>query len=145
MVDLMGHWSNLSYQGERIQALVEMAPSGLIEPKSRTTKQIHRRLRPTEIGELVARYKGGATVYELADQFKIHRDTVSRLLERHGVTRRGRPLSPAQIEHAIALYVSGQSLARVAPQLECDPGTVRLALLKAGVPMRDSHGRKRSD
>jgi len=57
-------------------------------------------LRPLEIDELVAGYKAGATVYQLAERFRIHRATVSLLLERQCVPRRNRPLSPAQIDHA---------------------------------------------
>jgi DNA-binding CsgD family transcriptional regulator len=136
----MGQWSKLSDQGERLWKLVEIVPSGVTEAKSRTPKQVHRRLRPTEVGELIASYKNGSTVYELAEQFRIHRETVSALLERQGIPRRGRPLSPAQIEQAAKLYDSGLSLAKVAPQLGCDPGTVRLALLKSGMRMRNNHG-----
>jgi hypothetical protein len=68
---------------------------------------------------------------------------VSSLLERRGVPRRGKPLDPSQIMRAVRLYLSGQSLAKIAPPLKCDPGTVRLALLRSGIKMRDSHGRDR--
>lgn len=139
----MGRWSNHSEQGERLQALVELVPSGPIQPIVRTKKQNQTRLRPAEIAELVVGYRDGATVYELAKRFRVHRDTVSKLLERQGVARRGRPLSPFQIDQAVSLYAGGQSLAKIAPQLECDPGTVRLALIKTGVRLRDCHGRDR--
>jgi DNA-binding CsgD family transcriptional regulator len=149
----MGRWSNLSEQGERLQTLVEMTPSGPEAPKCRTPKQVQRRLRPNEITDLAARYKAGATVYELADRFRIHRGTVSSLLERQGVPRREHSLTSSQIAKAIDLYSSGHSLAKIAPELACNPSTVwlallkagvrMLALLKAGVRMRDSHGRER--
>jgi hypothetical protein len=137
----VGRWSNLSEQGERLQALVEMVPSGPVEPIVRTPKRVSRRLRQPEIDKLVAGYKAGASVYELGRQFQIHRDTVSGILERQSVPRRGRPLSPAQIEKAVRLYGEGQSLAKIAPKLGCHPSTVRLALLGAGVTLRDNHGR----
>jgi len=44
---------------------------------------------------------------------------------------------------AVELYRDGHSAAAMAPHFECDPGTVRLALIKAGVRVRDSHGRER--
>jgi DNA-binding CsgD family transcriptional regulator len=141
----MGRWSNLSEQGKRLQALVEIAPSRSIQPLVRTKRRVQKHLRPAEIADLVAGYKNGATVYQLAGQYQIHRNTVSKLLELQGVPRRGRPLSPVQIEQVVALYASGQSLAKIAPKLECDPGTVRLALLKAGVRMRDSRGQPRTN
>jgi hypothetical protein len=119
-----------------------MVPSGSQTVKTRT-KQIHRRLRPDAIDQLVAGYQAGSTVYQLADQFRIHPSTVSKVLERQGVPRRNRPLSPAQITQAAELYATGQSLVRVGKQLGCDGSTARLALIKAGVQMRDCQGRER--
>ena len=120
-----------------------MVPNGLPRANVQTKKQIHRRLRPPEIVELVAGYKVGATVYQLAERFRIHRGSVSLLLERQRVPRRNRPLSLAQIEQARVLYSTGQSLAKVGNQLGCDANTVRLALVRVGVRMRDCHGRER--
>jgi len=142
-VEVIGRYSNHCDQGERLQDLVEMVPNGLPRANVQTKKQIHRRLRQREIDELVAGYRAGATVYQLANEFRIHRGTVSLLLERHRVSLRNRPLSPAQIEQARVLYATGQSLAKVGKQLGCDANTVRLALVKVGVRMRDSHGRDR--
>jgi hypothetical protein len=96
-----------------------------------------------EIIDLTTRYKAGATVYELADRFRIHRGTVSSLLERQGVPRRGQSLTSSQIAKAIDLYSMGYSLAKIAPEFACNPSTVWLALLKAGMRMKDSHGRER--
>ena len=120
-----------------------MVPNGLPRANVQTKKQIHRRLRQREIDELVAGYRAGATVYQLANEFRIHRGTVSLLLERQRVPLRNRPVSPAQIEQARVLYATGQYLAKVGKQLGCDANTVRLALVKVGVRMRDSHGRDR--
>jgi len=53
-----------------------------------------RKLNSEEILELVRGYQGGLTVYELATQSGIHRETVSVVLEREGVPRRGRPPLP---------------------------------------------------
>ena len=85
----------------------------------------------------------GRRVYQLAEQFRINRGTVSKLLERQGVPRRNCPLSPTQIGRATDLYAAGLSLVSVGKQLECDVRTVHLALPKAGVRMRDTHGRER--
>jgi transposase-like protein len=117
-----------------------MAPSGPSKPISRTIKQIQRRLRGPEIDELVAGYQGGATVYELAEQFGVHRSTVSDVLERQGVARRFGPLSPAQVATASSLYEGGLSLAKVGQQLGCHATTVREALTKAGVEIRPRNG-----
>lgn len=117
----MGRWSNLSEQGERLKTLVEIVPSGPIGPFVRTKKQVQRRLRPAEIAKLVSDYRRGATVYELAEQFSIHRNTVSGILEREGVPRRGQPLTPAQVEQASRLYASGLSLAKIVPHSSVTP------------------------
>jgi len=142
-VEVIGRFSNHCDQGERLRELLEMVPSGPRRAISQTRKQIHRRRRPPEIDELVAGYQAGSTVYQLAERFRIHRGTVSLILERQRVPLRNRPLSPAQIEQARVLYATGQSLAKVGTQLGCDPNTVRLVLVGVGVRMRDCHGRER--
>jgi hypothetical protein len=75
---------------------------------TRTRKQLHRRLRSAEIKKLISGYQAGSTLYPLAEQFRINRETVSKLLERQRVPRRNRPLSPDQIEQAMELYATGQ-------------------------------------
>jgi DNA-directed RNA polymerase specialized sigma24 family protein len=92
---------------------------------------------------LVAGYKAGRTVYELADTLKISKTTVSKHLERQGVPRRMQSLNQEQVDKAIEMYGRGLSLAKIAPTLGCDPGTVRLALINAGVRTRDTQGRER--
>ena len=61
---------------------------------TRTRKQIQRRLRQTEVQELISSYLAGDIVYELAETFRIHRQTVSAILERGGVSRRHRSMTP---------------------------------------------------
>ena len=142
-VDLMGHWSNLSHQGERLRTLVEMVPSGAIEPKSRTTKQIHRRLRQAETEALISDYHSGLKMKELAAKYRINKYTVTKVIQRAGIRPRYPALLPEDIKQAAKLYKSGQSLAVVAKHFGVDPSTIRLALLRTGVAMRDSHGNER--
>jgi DNA-binding CsgD family transcriptional regulator len=73
---------------------------------------------------MVTKYQTGATVNELAQEFRIHRSTASSLLARNGIARRGRPLSHAQIDEALELYATGKSLASVGEELGCDPSTI---------------------
>jgi hypothetical protein len=84
----MGRWSNFSDQGERLQTLVEILPEGTSKVNVRTPRQVQKRLHAEQVSELLMAYKDGNTVYELAKRFKIHRTTVSFILERHGVSRR---------------------------------------------------------
>lgn len=103
-------------------------------------RQVHL---PTQYQlELIERYKAGATQRELAYQYGVHRTTVTKILQRHGVeTRRG--LHPALIDEAVRRYKEGQSLATVGRALGADPGTVKARLIERGVTMRDTHGRPR--
>ena len=116
-MELIGRYSNPFEQGERLRDLVEMVPKGSPEVSAGPRKQVHRRLRPAEIEELVAGYQAGATACQLADRFRIHRTTVLSLLERQSVARRNRSLSFAQVVQARELYAAGQSLAKVGKQL----------------------------
>ena len=80
---------------------------------------MHRRLRNDQIDDLVAGYGHGYTVYPLANEFAINRETVSLILRRRGVAirHRSRSLGPEQVTLASELYGQGLSLARVAERL----------------------------
>ena len=136
----MGRYSNLCEQGERFRELLEMVPSGPLKPTSRTIRKNQRRLRDAELDRLVAGYQSGATVYELADQFGVHRHTVSDILERNDVPRRYQKLSSEQIETARSLYRSGLSLTKIGHQVDRSAETIRQALLRVGIQMRPRNG-----
>ncbi len=143
-VEVLGRYSNQGELASHLQELGNMTPEGEGKPHH-VKRQVQRRLRQDEIKDLVARYQAGSTVYELADQFRIHRVTVSKLLERESIPRRYRVLDDAAIEQAVRLYQDAQSLAAIGHKLKVDPGTVRAGLLKAGVRMRDCQGREQRD
>jgi hypothetical protein len=117
-----------------------MVPKGPSERISRTTRQTQRRLRGPEIDELVADYQAGATTYELAERFRMHRVTVSAILKRKGIALRARPLSPTQITTATQFYHEGLSLLKVGERVGCGTECVRQALMKAGVKIRPRNG-----
>ena len=89
----MGRYLNHSDQGERLRHVLETLPSGPQIAIPRTPKQVHRRLQPAEVDEVVDRYLAGATLKELGKQYQVHRTTVSELLEQRGVQRRYRLLN----------------------------------------------------
>jgi hypothetical protein len=136
----MGRYSNLCDQGERLRELLEMTPKGPSGAFPRTTRQVQRRLRGPEIKELVAGYEAGATVYELAGQFGVHRNTVSASLKRQGVGLRFRSLSSTQVAEATQFYHEGLSLLKVGERLGCGAECVRQALMKAGIEIRPRNG-----
>ena len=89
---------------------------------------------------LAESYKGGATTYELADQFGIYRDRVSLILEQQAVPRRMQSLTVDQIQDAVGLYEKGLSIEKVAKQIGCAKGTIWKELRLAGVSLRKRPG-----
>ena len=104
-------------------------------------RQKQKRLAGDEINQLIAGYKSGPTVYELAVQFGCHRTTVSETLKRNGIKMRRTSLTEAQIKEAIKLYESGLSLVKVGRQIGANGETIRLRLVEQGVKIRDAHER----
>ncbi|WP_255204925.1 helix-turn-helix domain-containing protein [Actinomadura sp. BRA 177] len=94
--------------------------------------------------QLVDDYLDGSTVYQLGERFGVSRQTVSRLLKRHGVTMRMAGMSQEQIDEAARLYEAGQSLARIGAHLGFNDMTVRSRLIERGVKMRPRQGGKLS-
>lgn len=89
------------------------------------------------------RSSAGATVYELAARFGIHRVTVSAHLHSRGVTLRHQGLDDEGVVEAIRLYEGGWSLARIGDRLGVDATTVWTVLKTQGMALRDTHGRER--
>jgi len=139
-MEVLGRYSNPCDQGVRIQAVLEMVPSGPKQAKVRTLRQVQHRLRSEEVEELLNRYQAGAKIGELATIFGVHRDTVSEILDRQGVPRRQRGIPPELVEEVIAAYRGGSSLATIGGEMSVDPGTVALTLRKAGVQLRPRRG-----
>ena len=93
-------------------------------------------LNDTEMARLVEHYKAGASVYELAVEFGVHRTIISQRLKGAGVTMRRRPLTADQVETPAAFYPTGMSLADVGHRLGVHASTVHKALKRRGMVMR---------
>jgi hypothetical protein len=131
-----GRYSNFCDQGERLRYLLQIVTTGPSQPKTRTKKQFQNRLSSAESQALVTAYLAGGSVYGLADQFHVHRNTVSRILEKEGVPRRYRLLQGDTLKSAITSYQRGQSLAMIGQEQGISLDTVRAALTNAGVRLR---------
>jgi len=134
-VELVGVYSNHATTSGRFSELrkrIEESPERAAVRRIRRQKA-PRRFSGEEIAELVQGYRDGLTIYELAIQFGIHRQTVSSALEAEGMPRRRRPLSPAQIEKAAGLRENGWSLAQVGAELGGDPSTVCRTLARTDI------------
>lgn len=62
----------------------------------RQLQQKQKHFTDEEIIILTEEYQNGKTLLELAKQYGCHRDTVSRMLKKHGVKVRGRGVRPPQ-------------------------------------------------
>lgn len=63
--------------------------------------------QPQQVDDLVARYREGATLVELASAFCIHRRTVAEHLARHDVPTRRGGVDPSRIHEAAELNANG--------------------------------------
>jgi len=100
-----------------------------------------KHLNSAQLGLLVERYGSGSTTYELADEFGVHRTTVSQSLKEAKIILRLHPPDDEEIGQMVRLYESRLSLATVGKQLGFSPSTVRRYINSQGIRTRDTHGR----
>lgn len=106
------------------------------ESTSRTPRKAQPRISSEGADRIVEGYTAGKTVYELADEFKCHRVTVSALLKRRGISLRRASPTEEQALEMVRLYQSGLSLAKVSERFDVHASTVLAQLRKRGVPTR---------
>jgi transposase-like protein len=139
-VELMGRYSNHDNMTALRHILAGQGSGRLPARTTGSLRQIQHRLSADEVQRLIELYTHGELIKALAAQFHISRTTVMNHVERAGAPRR-RNLLPHRLYEAQQLYDQGWSLARIGQHLEVNASTVWHALRKAGVPMRDTHGR----
>jgi DNA-binding CsgD family transcriptional regulator len=102
-----------------------------------TIRQHSKRFTSDEIPSLIAEYKNGATVYELADKYGCHRNTISNTLKRNGVIVTIEKITdPGQLDGLMRLYKNGFTALQIAEKLDLGKTTVRRYLREGGVMMR---------
>lgn len=91
---------------------------------------------------MVAAYRAGASVEELAERFGVHRTTAVAHLRLRQVQRRAAftAWDHDDLSAAAAHYASGASLASVAARFGVDPSTVANRFRRAGVAIRPRRG-----
>jgi hypothetical protein len=130
--------------GRALKALPRMLarPESKTVPRSKPTQK-QRRLKPIEVDQLVQAYTDGSTAQQVADAFRVSRDTVLLHLERRGIPRRAfvRKLTDADVSRAANVYLDeGLSLLHVGALFQVDPTTMRREFARAGVPIRPRRG-----
>ena len=134
-VELLGRYSRWTYWKKGTDRIFRHTLRKRTNPTPALPHRV-RKLTDDEVARLVEAYQAGATVYGLAEQFVIHRTTVSLHLKRTGVVLRQRSLREDQVATAASLYQQGWSLARLGEKFDVHPTTVHTALRRAGVPLR---------
>ena len=108
----------------------------------RSVEMAQTLLRPEQVDDLVSEYRSGATLVELAAQFRVNRRTVAAHLVRREVPIRRGSFDPSRIHEAADLYLSGLTLAEVGVKVGAGPQAVRRALASHGIVIRPGGGRR---
>lgn len=87
------------------------APPRPDRPQVRTARQ----LNAEQTERLIAGYRGGATVFDLGEQFGIDRRTVGKILTRNGVPTKHPGLTEEEIDRAPTAPPIDRSPAQVPP------------------------------
>jgi lambda repressor-like predicted transcriptional regulator len=140
-------WSLCAYSNpkvtlETLQHLLRKATSARRPNGRHVPRQNQIRLDPHQAITLVAAYRDGKSIKELAQRYGVHRTTVDSLLRRFDVELRQRGLAANEVTAAARLYEQGWSLARLGSKYGVDPSTVWRSLLAVGVIMRSPHERR---
>lgn len=89
---------------------------------------------------MIERYEAGETSTALAEAYGVAKSTILGILRANSVVVRRQPLTPEQIGEAARLYESGLSLSQVAKRLGINQETMRVAIVDAGVALRQPTG-----
>lgn len=126
MVGLLKRHSNHHDQVKRLQRLLELPKRKGTEPVKQAVR-VNRHLDVHDQQDLVACYRAGATVQEVALHFGINRETVSRVLARQGVDRRYHQMVEVDLDQAAAREADGLNLTAIAAAM----GIGRTTLVRA--------------
>jgi DNA invertase Pin-like site-specific DNA recombinase len=104
-----------------------------------------KKLEQFEIDQIIELYRKGATPLELAKQFGIRNNSITRLLRNKGITRTQLPrVSDQDIQIIIKDYISGTSSEIIADKLGINGRTVCRILKRNNVKVRPTSRNKRA-
>ncbi|WP_396290682.1 hypothetical protein [Curtobacterium sp. KT1] len=95
------------------------------------------------LDEAERRYRGGEILRLIATDLGVSRQRLAERLRDRGVRLRGEKPSSEQVLEMCRRYEQGESLATVGARVGFNASTVRVNLIRAGVALRDPHGRQR--
>ena len=132
----MGRYLNLSEQGERIQEVLEIVPSGRPNNNSEAPRRFRQTMDSAEIDDLVEAYKAGTSIKDLADEIGINRSTILKKLQGMGIPRRYPALDQGQCQEVCHLYERGLNSTEISQMFDVSPDTVLRAIRRGGVEVR---------
>lgn len=144
VVGVLGAYSKTKVTTGQVRSLLEKARAERLDREPTVTKVRTPKELPGEVqSAIVDGYRSGASMKELARVFGVHRTTIRAALDRQGAPVREHAITSAQVATAARLYESGLSLAVVGEKLGFNAQTIATHLRRAGVSLRDPHGRAR--
>lgn len=114
-VDVGGGYYNTKAQVRELTAVLDKLPRPDAMPTAATNRSRIRRARQLNddaVRRLITAYQAGATAAELGTQFGINRQTVGKILKRHGIRMKGQGLTAQEIDLAARLYEAGRPIPR---------------------------------
>lgn len=143
LVDLVYLYSTNSVTGVDAAALrrIRRDSADVRTPGEATaTRRKWTRLSDAARATVIERYEAGETSTALAEAYGVAKSTILGILRANSVVVRRQPLTPEQIGEAARLYESGLSLSQVAKRLGINQETMRVAIVDAGVALRQPTG-----
>ena len=101
------------------------------------------RLTLAMMDEAERRYMDGEILRLIASDLGVSRQRLAERLRERGVRLRREKASSEQVLEMCRRYEQGESLARIGERLGFNPSSVRMYVMRAGISMRDTHGRER--
>ena len=96
-----------------------------------------KKLKQEEICAIILKYKDGATTYVLAEEYGVHRDTISRCLKKNGITpTRSRVNINEFTKQVSKLYEDGKNMTEIAKDLDVSRSMIQYHIVKAGIKTR---------
>lgn len=110
-VEVLGRYSNRT---DLAQVLDRIRDLPTVVREQSEPRAHHQFVNDEMESALIEGYEGGASTYELGRRFGLHRQRVSAILVRNGVTPRYRVITDAMVTEMAAMLNSGDSKSAIA-------------------------------
>ncbi|MFD3399831.1 helix-turn-helix domain-containing protein [Kribbella sp. NPDC058693] len=144
----MSRYSNQPLLLEKLQNLavsvaLETTPQKPVT-EATSVPRVHKlddRLGSETVARIVAEYEAGASSAAIGSLFSLSKKSVVKVLREAGIKVRYPRMTESELRRATMLYNDGCSLVEVGKRLGRDHSTIYKSLKRAGMRLRDTHGR----